>query len=112
MLDLGLVVRLDRLVVPNDFLDHEGQKLLGEVGVELGLDRELAEPGDLTGFPVRIGRGIPFRALSSPTRCVQRKRSARRWISAASKLSMLSRRRASSGSTACAASTLISSSPA
>ncbi len=33
----------DRLVVPDDFLDDERQKFLGEIGVELGFDREFAE---------------------------------------------------------------------
>ena len=40
-----------QFVVMDDFLDDEGQEFLGEFGVQIGLSRQIFEPGDL-GLPV------------------------------------------------------------
>ena len=45
------------LVVLDDFADDELQKSLGEIGIEIRLDRQIFEPRDLGRFARRIGRG-------------------------------------------------------
>ncbi len=39
------------------FLDDEAQELLGELGIELGICRQLPQPGDLPLLAARIGGG-------------------------------------------------------
>ena len=49
----------DGLVVPNDFFDDEGQELLGELRIEIGVDGELAKPLDLPLLACRVcGREV------------------------------------------------------
>lgn len=96
---LLLFARSDRLVVADDLGDDEVEELLGEGGVEFGVLGELAQAGDLAGFAARVGGGSWCLALRWPTCWVHLKRSASMWTTAASMLSMLSRRRASSAVT-------------
>ena len=48
--------RADGFVVANHFPDHKGEKFFREVGIELGLNRKGAEPGDLGSLTLRISR--------------------------------------------------------
>src|SRR5688500_5819656 len=56
---LGLLV----LVVLDDFLDDEGQELLRELRVEIGLLGQLDKTGDLLPLPRRVRRGEPMGGL-------------------------------------------------
>ena len=78
-------------MVADHFVDDEAEELLAEFGVEIGFDRERAQPLDLAPSRAGIGGGQAGLALCSPTAWVMRKRSASMWISAASMLSMLLR---------------------
>ena len=50
------------LVVSDDFLNDEIQESLGEIGVQIGLFRQVFQPGDLRFFARGIGRGeVVFR---------------------------------------------------
>ena len=46
-------------MVADHFVDDEAQEFLAELGVEVGLRCERAEPGDLGGLARRICRGEP-----------------------------------------------------
>ena len=78
-------------MVPDHFLDDEVQEFLREIGVEMRVFGQLAQPGDLLLLARRIGRRQAVSAFSTPTALVQRKRSASIWISAASMLSIEAR---------------------
>ena len=43
-------------MVADDFADDEREELLGELRVEVGVERQLTQPGDLLLFPVWISR--------------------------------------------------------
>jgi hypothetical protein len=47
----------DLLVMADDLVDNEAQKLFGKVGIELCFMRQLPEPFDLLFFTRRISRG-------------------------------------------------------
>lgn len=72
-------------------IDDEAQELLGEVGVEIGVERELAQARNLAFLAARVGRRQVVGRLISPTAWVTLNRSASMKTSAASILSMLSR---------------------
>jgi hypothetical protein len=53
----------DALVVADHLGDDEVEEFLGERGVEFGALGEAAQPGDLAGLPLGVGRGQPVRGL-------------------------------------------------
>ena len=53
-------------MVADDFLDHEVEKLLGEVGVQLGLLGKGAQAGNLGLLPGRIRRWQVMSRLINP----------------------------------------------
>ena len=91
--------RLDagrRLVVADHLGHDEGEELLGELGVQLGLRGQGPESGDLLRLALRVGGRQAVRGLELTTCWVILNRSASRWTRAASMLSMLPRSRGSS----------------
>lgn len=44
-------------MVADHFIDHEADEFLAEFGIEIGLRRQLAQPGNLPRLAVRIGGG-------------------------------------------------------
>ena len=59
---------LHPLMMPDHFVDNEPQKLLGKIGVELRIPRQLSQPCDLTLFTPRIGGGQAVRGFIPPHR--------------------------------------------
>ena len=59
----GAVFGGDCLVVADDLADDEVQKLLREIGIEIGVVGEAPEPGNLLGLARRIGGRQPVGSL-------------------------------------------------
>jgi hypothetical protein len=59
------------LVMTDDFVDHEAEELLGEVGIEVRLLRQVFEPRDLGRLSGGIGRGkvVPGLELARRPAC-------------------------------------------
>ena len=79
-------------VVPDDLGHDEGEPLLGELRVEVGVHREGPQACELLLLACGSDGGIPCFAFSRPTCLVARNRSASRYTSAASMLSMVARK--------------------
>jgi len=53
----------NRLVVSDDLADDEGEELLGELRIQVGVGRQLPQAGDLALFAHRISRREVVRGL-------------------------------------------------
>ena len=58
-----LVLRGDRLVMADHLANDESEKFLGEIGIEIGIVGELAQPFDLMLFIYVAGLFIRYFAL-------------------------------------------------